>query len=195
MPRKSPNQPARAPGSSSIRSARSSIAAGRKSSESNGNEKTLKIATPQGSKLQFLRELQLIVPTDLPADERRIPLDLTGTSSQAVGYIHNEFSVRLGYALTNAAIFEGHLIELRRASKLLRANYMLHNQGDAKKYELDAAMMLSPDIKEIEDEIALEEAKLKILDGVIGGYTKIVEGASREISRRENENKRSGGMV
>jgi hypothetical protein len=125
-----------------------------------------------------------------------VPLDLTGTSSAAVGHIHNEFSVRLGYAITNASIFEGHLIELRRASKLLRANYTLHHQGSGdKKYELDAAMMTDKDIKEVEDEIALEEMKLTILNGVIGGYMKIVEGASREISRRENEGKRGGGYV
>lgn len=94
----------------------------------------------------------------------------------------------MAYALTNASIIEAHLIELRRAAKLERANFVIRHRDEGdKKYELDAEAMHDKKIKELEDEIAVEEAKLKLLDGVVAGYAKIVEGASREITRRENE--------
>lgn len=59
-------------------------------------------------------------------------------------------------------------------------------EGD-KKYQLDAEGTLNPEIREHEDRLAEQETYAAILDGVIGGYEKIVEGASREMSRRSNE--------
>ncbi len=103
-----------------------------------------------------------------------------------MGSIHSEFNARIAYAITNAGLIESHIIELRRASKLERAKFTLRHPGP-KKYEIDAEALLDEKIKEIEDKLASEESRLKILDAIIQGYTKIVEGASREISRRENE--------
>lgn len=128
----------------------------------------------------------MIVPVELDPDERSVPLDLTEPSSVEVGHVHSEFNARLAYALTNAGMLESHLIELRRSVKLLKADFAVRHI-DEKKTDRDAAATLHKPIREIEDEIASEEANMKILEGVIGGYVKIVEGASREISRRENE--------
>jgi hypothetical protein len=77
--------------------------------------------------------------------------------------------------------------------KLLKAVYLEANKDDKdKKYELDAAATLDPDIRKIEDRVMEEEVRSKLLDGVIGGYQKIVEGCSREMSRRIGEKTSSG---
>lgn len=129
----------------------------------------------------------VLLPVDLPKDEREIPLDLTtGVSSVEVGRIHSEFNARVAHAVTEAGKIESRLIELKRTAKLLRARFTLRHAAD-KKYELDAAMTRDKDIRKVEDEIAERESMLKMMDAVIVAYTKIVEGASREISRRENE--------
>lgn len=104
----------------------------------------------------------------------------------SVGSIHSEFTARLAYVLTNLGLVESHIVELRRASKLERARFLLRHRGP-KKYEIDAEALLDPSIMEIEDKLAEEEARMKILEAVAAGYQKIQEGASREISRRENE--------
>lgn len=128
----------------------------------------------------------MIAPVGLPADERRVPLDLTEPSSSAVGYIHSEFNARVAYAVTQCGIIESKLVEFKRANKLLRASYTLRHSAD-KKYELDAEMTSDPEIREVEDRIAELESELKLTTAVMESYIKIVEAASREISRRENE--------
>lgn len=121
----------------------------------------------------------------MPNDERRIPLDLTSQSSRVVGEIHSEFTARLGYVLFCIAAIEGHLIELKRSATLLRSHYRISNPG--KKFEVDAEMHHDEGIKEVEDEIATYEAEKVLLEGVASAYTKVVEGASREMTRRSVE--------
>jgi hypothetical protein len=128
------------------------------------------------------------VPSGVPADEREIPLDLTGTSSATVGAIHSEFTARLSYALFQRAQTAGHVIQLRREIKLRRAMWIEASKGEKdKKYELDAEATLVTDIREHEDRLTEQEVYAALLDGVIGGYEKIIEGSSREMSRRSNE--------
>jgi hypothetical protein len=77
-------------------------------------------------------------------------------------------------------------MELKRGIKLARATYL--GEGEkARKYELDAEATLDPEIRKLEDRLLAQETMAVMLDGVIGGYEKIVEGASREMSRRIGE--------
>jgi hypothetical protein len=134
----------------------------------------------------------MIVPVEIPADERTVPLDLTSPGSQEIGRIHSEFNMRAAYAITNAGLIESRLVELRRVSKLLRANFLIRHHDSDKKYERDAEAMTDSKIVNVEDEIAELEAKQKLVDAIIQSYVKIVEASSREISRRENERTRGG---
>jgi hypothetical protein len=127
------------------------------------------------------------VPDGAPADERRIPLDLTGLSSQGIGAIHSEFTVRLSYVLFQRAQTASHVMELKREIKIAKAIYYQENEDKEKKYEIDAAATLDPEIAKLEDRLLVQESFAAVLDGVIGGYEKIVEGASREMSRRSSE--------
>jgi hypothetical protein len=146
----------------------------------------MRVATPKSRRSRLLRDLELIVPTDLPADERNVALDLTEPSSQEVGKLHSEFTARLAFVISVISQFQSRLIELRRAAKIERARYAVKHL-DEKKMDRDAAATLDPTIKELEDKIAEEEASLKILEGISDSYSKIAEGASREISRRDQE--------
>lgn len=185
------SQAARPSERSSSKSAPSRDSVGRRSKRSNVNVKTMRVATPKSRRLRLLRDLELIVPVGLPADERSVHLDLTEEGSTYVGYIHSEFNARLAYVLTNIGAIESHLVELRREAKILRARYSVSHL-DEKKTDRDAAATLDPEIKEVEDKMAEEDAKLKMLQGVADGYVKIIEGASREITRRENERASQG---
>lgn len=138
--------------------------------------------------------MSLIAPESVPGDERNIPLDLTGASSKTVGEIHNEFSSRSAYAIYQAAVVQSRLIEDRRALKVTKARLMAKHTG-GKKYEVDALVSADEIVEKLEDRIAVDEAQLALIEGVIGAYGKITEGSSREISRRENEIKRGGGSV
>jgi len=184
--RKSPTPPARQPGQKGSKSAPSRGTAGMKSRPSSNGEKVLAVRTPQGEKLKFLKELELIVPADVPADERQIPLDLTGVSSSSVGAIHSEFTARMAFVLFERGQIGSHIMETKRQIKLARATYLTDSDA-SKKYELDAEATLDPHIKKLEDRLLEHEALATVLDGVLGGYEKIVEGASREMSRRSSE--------
>jgi hypothetical protein len=129
--------------------------------------------------------LSLVVPGAITADERELRLDFTSVSSKEIGRIHSEFAVRVGYAIYHASIAEADLIEKRRELKLAKARFIDKNQG--KKFEVDAQAALEPEIKKLEDGIAVLERKKALIEGVIGAYLKLQEGSSREISRRENE--------
>jgi hypothetical protein len=184
--RKSPSQPARQSETRDSKSARSRGTAGRKSAPSSKSGKALVVRTPSSDKLKFLKELELIVPSGVPADEREIPLDLTGESSARVGAIHSEFTARLAYVLFLRGQTASHVMELKREIKLARATFLTEAEK-SKKYEVDAEAALDPQIRKLEDRLLAQETLAVVLDGVIGGYEKIIEGSSREMSRRSNE--------
>src|SRR4051812_20698127 len=135
--RKSPNQPAQRHGRKLSKSAPLPGTAGMKSGPSSKNGKALVVRTPSSDKLKFLSELELIVPSGVPADEREIPLDLTAESSAKVGAIHSEFTARLSYVLFLRGQTGSHVMELKREIKLARATFLTDAEG-SKKYEVDA---------------------------------------------------------
>jgi hypothetical protein len=108
-------------------------------------------------------------------------------SSQGVGAVHSEFTVRLSYVIFQRAQTASHVMELKREIKLAKAIFYQEHEDADKKYELDAAATLDPEIQKLEDRLLVQESFAAVLDGVIGGYEKIVEGASREMSRRSSE--------
>jgi hypothetical protein len=84
------------------------------------------------------------------------------------------------------------LIQLKRELKISKAVFYERHKDESKKYELDAAATLDPEIRKTEDKISEREVKLAILSGVIQGYVKVQEGSSREMTRRKDD-RASGG--
>ena len=162
--RKSRRQLASAQGTRNTKSARSRGSAGRKSSQSNGSESVLHVATPQSKRLRFLDELEMIAPEGMEASARDVPLDFTPLSSEAVGQQHSEWAVRLGYCLYEIGL---------RASRL----------GFLKGAVKDKRVPKNK-IEDAQEEIAVLQEEVTILKGIADAYKQFVAAASREMTRR-----------
>lgn len=147
----------------------------------------LQVRTPRDTESQFLAEMGIVAPDEIPSDEPdRIPLDFTGLSSRTVGAIHSRYAVRHSYALYHLALRAARLVRLRRNTRIEEAKFRILHEGE-KKTDVDALMETDRSIVRIRDQIAGVEAEMKILEAVVGGYELLRNAASREISRRTGE--------
>lgn len=106
----------------------------------------------------------MLAPEGINGDERAIPLDFTGLSSESVGSQHSEWAVRLGYALYETALRGARLGYLKGAIK-------------DKRVAVD-------DIEGTQEEIAVLQEEVTILKGIVDAYRQFVAAASREMTRR-----------
>lgn len=106
----------------------------------------------------------MIAPEGMEASEREVPLDFVGLSSEGVGQQHSEWAVRLGYCLYEISL---------RASRL----------GSLKGAVKDKRVPENK-IEKAQDEIAVLQEEVTILDGIASAYKQFTAAASREMTRR-----------
>ena len=150
--------------------------------------KHLTVATPQNTRLQYLKNEGLIAPNEIDPASDSIPLDFTRLNGRQVGSVHSRYAVRHAHAIFVAAKRASMLTMLRRDLRLVQAKYRFKNNNKFKtKYELDDAMQLEDDISELLSDITKLEAELEVITAVALGYEDYRNAASREIFRRSSE--------
>src|SRR4249919_1126555 len=69
------------------------------SGQSKGAIENLRVATPQGARLQWLRRSGLIAPDEIASDTDYVPLDFTRLNSRELGAVHSRYAVRHAHGL------------------------------------------------------------------------------------------------
>ncbi len=176
-------RPRRASNSSA---ARSVATVARKSKKSKGKLPSLRVRTPQDSKLRFLRDAGIIVPGEIPSDDDNVPLDFTRLSNRGIGELHSRYAVRHSHAIFNAAKLAADAAQVKRELRMEKAKFRLRHKKE--KVNVVQAMMEDDDtISELEDKLLEVDAKADLVGAVALGYETIVKAASREIARRMGE--------
>jgi hypothetical protein len=159
----------------------------KKSKKSNGDDGMLKVRTPKDTESQFLAEMGIVAPDEIPSDEPdSVPLDFTGLSSRTIGAIHSRYAVRHSHALFAFAVRASRLVIFRRNARGQEARFRVLHAGE-KKTDVDALMETDSRISRNRDRIAQLEAEIEILQGVVQSYEAIRNAASREMTRRSSE--------
>lgn len=173
---------------SNSKDARSQDDASKKSKKSNGGSKTLRVATPQNSTLQFLENLGLVAPEGLDVDEIEVILDLTRASGREVGRQHSVWAAFHSYAIFVVARLETDLSKLQRQHKINLAKFRKRNSSKFKaKYELDDAALLDDELQEEADRIEELDRQLTLVRPLAESYEGFRNAASREMFRRSTE--------
>jgi len=180
---RSPTQNARPQKKSSSKAAPSKGTVKKKSSKPNKEE--LRVATPTGARLEFLRNEGLIAPDEISSDEDRVPLDFTRLNFKLVGAVHSRYAVRHSHAIFRAAFYRVRVAYIQRDLRLLKAKLRAKlSQKYKTKWQLDDALLKDTEIKELEDELVEAEAKLTVIEALASGYEDLRNAASREMFRR-----------
>lgn len=100
--------------------------------------------------------------------------------------MQSTFAVRHAHAIFNAAKIGSDSAIVKRELRLEKAKFRLRHKKE--KVNVVAAMMDEDEtISELEEKLALLDARKDILDAVASGYADIRDAASREITRRTAE--------
>ena len=184
----SPSRNASQPRRSNSKAVRLPVSAKRKSRKSSDNGETLRVRTPTNSQLKFLRQENLVVPSEIPGDEDSVPLDFTTLSNRDVGRLHSRYAVRHAHIIYVAAKRQARLANVKRHLRIEQAKFRIHRKGEFQtKYEADDAMLMDEELAELVARQENIEHELQILNAVAKGYEDFFTAASREISRRESE--------
>ena len=158
----------------------------KKSRRSSESEPSLKVSTPQSSRLRVLADAGLVVPDEIPTDDDLVPLDFTILSNRDIGAVHSRYAVRHAHAIFHAALAGTRLVTLRRNLRITQAKFRLQNKGELKNI-VDAMMEENEHISKVLDRISMVESEIKLLEAVAQGYADLRDAASREITRRLGE--------
>jgi len=150
------------------------------------SEKVLRVATPTNSKLRFLSEAGLPIPEGLDVGEVDVALDLTRASNREIGRQHSMWASFHSYAINILARYETDLETAKRAYRIAVARFREKKSGGV-KWKLDDAILLDKKLAAMADEIAELERRVKLLIPVVESYAGFRHAASREISRRGQE--------
>jgi hypothetical protein len=138
--------------------------------------------------LQYLKDEGLIAPDEISSENDTVPLDFTRLNSRQVGAVQSRYAVRHAHAIFIVAKTAGELAMRKRDLRMVHAKYRHRNVKKFKtKYELDDAMVLDDEVKELMDEIVLLEAREGVVKALAEGYEDLRNAASREMFRRSSE--------
>lgn len=180
-------QSVRASGKHNSLAVPSGVTVKQKSKKSSGS-KGLKVATPQDTALQYLRDEGLIAPEEVSPEIDSVPLDFTHLNGRQIGAVHSRYAVRHSHAIFTVAKAASRLAVLRRDLRIEQAKFRFKNKMKFKtKYELDDAMQLEGGISELVSEITVLEARVEVMKAVAEGYEDLRNAASREMFRRSTE--------
>lgn len=118
-----------------------------------------------------------------------VALDLTRASNREIGRQHSMWAVFHSYAINVLARYETDLAAANRAYRIATARYRQKHASKSAdtKWKLDDAILLDPKLKAAADEIQELERRVKLLHPVVESYAGYRHAASREISRRGQE--------
>lgn len=130
----------------------------------------------------------LLIPESLDVSEVDVLLDLTLASNKEIGRQHSMWAVFHSYAIHVLARYETELEEARRLHRISTAQLRYKLKKDySTKWELDDAILMNKRLRAEADKIAELERRVRLIEPVVESYAGFRHAASREISRRGQE--------